>query len=240
MIVSRPYRSAMWCGCHGVPPRRVSIDRRAGEFDDEEHGCGDDDDAQREVREGDEHPSDLRDRHEARVRECCRAVRRILHGDPAPLHDQCDPHHDIAGDHDAVVDAVAAVHRGEERRDAEREHDHADHLHHRRRAVEPVVGVVRRREPREVDPRPACGEHRERERSETDGDVALAHQVSELVGRLAEGDHECEVEQQLERGGCAVRLRGVAPRHAGQPVPEPFPLRVFRLFGHLRPPPPRG
>ena len=33
--------------------------RRAGDFDDEEHGCGDDDDAQREIREGDEHPSDL-------------------------------------------------------------------------------------------------------------------------------------------------------------------------------------
>ena len=39
----------------------------------------------------------------------------------------------------------------------------ADHLQHGRQPVDPVVGVVGRGEPAEVDPGPADGEHREKE-----------------------------------------------------------------------------
>jgi hypothetical protein len=45
--------------------------------------------------------------------------------------------------------------------------------------------------------------------------VPLSEQVSQLLGGHPEGDHEGEVEQQLQRGGGTVRLVGVAPGHAG-------------------------
>ena len=62
--------------------------------------------------------------------------------------------------------ARPSLDRGEHRRKTEREDDDADHLQHRHQAVDPVVGVVGRREPAEVDPRPADGERREGERGQ--------------------------------------------------------------------------
>jgi hypothetical protein len=44
--------------------------------------------------------------------------------------------------------------------------------------------------------------------------------VGQLLGGHPEGDHEGEVEQQLQRGRGPVRLVRVAPDHAGDPMGE--------------------
>jgi hypothetical protein len=116
------------------------------------------------------------------------------------------------------------VHRGQ----PEGEDDDADHLQHRQQAVDPVVRVVRRGEPAEVDPRPADGECREGESSQTGTDVVLGELVGELGRRDAEPDHECEVEQQLERRGRSMQFVGIAARHLPDPV-HLDPLGAVRL-----------
>ena len=35
-MTSRPYRSAMWLGCHGVPPYRVSAIDGPGDLDEDQ------------------------------------------------------------------------------------------------------------------------------------------------------------------------------------------------------------
>jgi hypothetical protein len=80
---------------------------------------------------------------------------RILPGCAQPQEDHGDPHHHVAGHGDAVVDWLALVDRMEDLGEAESEDDHSDHLHHRREPERPIVGVVCRGEPGEVDPGPA-------------------------------------------------------------------------------------
>ena len=70
------------------------------------------------------------------------------------------------------------VDRREHRRQPEREHDHADHLDHRREPEHPVVGVVGRREPGVVHPRPADREGGEHEADDAGADVALGDEVA--------------------------------------------------------------
>jgi len=108
------------------------------------------------------------------------------------------------------------VDRREHLREAQREDDHADHLHHRGQPEDPVVGVVCRREPRIVDPGPAGGEGGEREAGDAGGDVVLRHVVRQLIGGDAERDDERQVVEQLERRGAAVPFRRVA---AAEPPP---------------------
>ena len=52
-------------------------------------------------------------------------------------------------------------------------------------------------------------------------DGTLDEVVVERAGRLRHGDHEAQVEQQLERGGRAVRLARVASAHLDVPRPSP-------------------
>ena len=144
----------MWCACHGVPPFRVSAI----------HGPAHSTRVSRPtntnvtaidvfaIEQG--HPAGLGHDDRDDVRPARLAPRRVLAGGARPLEDHRHAHDDVARDHHPVVDGLALVDRLEHRRQAEREHDHPDHLHHRRQPVDPVVGVVGRGEPREVDPRP--------------------------------------------------------------------------------------
>ena len=80
-------------------------------------------------------------------------------------------------------------------------------------AVDPVVGVVGRREPAEVDPRPADRERREREAEQPGADVVLGEHVRELGRGDAERDDEGQVEQQFQRRRDPMLLVRIAARH---------------------------
>jgi hypothetical protein len=120
--------------------------------------------------------------------------------------------------------------RGEEGRQAHRKDQHADHLHHGHYAVDPVIGVVGRREPGEVDPRQADRERREDEGGQPDRDVILGQHVGELGRRDAEGDDEGQVEQQLQRRRDAMLLVRVTARHAAKTMRTRRRGRLLRLM----------
>ena len=122
-----------------------------------------------------------------------------------------DAHDHVARHHHAVVERAAAIDRREHLLQPERQHDDADHLHHRRQAEDPVVGVVGRREPRVVQPRPAHGERGEREPDDAGADVVLGDVVGQLVGGRAEGDDDGQVVEQLQRRRGAVLSSGSRP-----------------------------
>ena len=104
--------------------------------------------------------------------------------------------------------------RGEHARQADGQDEHADHLHHGDDAENPVIGVVGRGEPGEVDPGPADGEARKAEADQRSGVVAFRQRMGELGGREPEADHERQVEQQFERRRDAMGLVGIASTHA--------------------------
>ena len=151
--------------------------------------------------------NDLRDRDRPDVGHRRRPPRRIVARRARPQEHHRHAHDDVAGDHHAVVEHVAVVDRRERLLEAEREHDHADHLHHRREAQHPVVGVVGRREPRVVDPRPGDGERREREADDPRPDVTRRRRSARARSRRPERDDERQVEEQLERRRGAVLPR---------------------------------
>ena len=130
-----------------------------------------------------------------------------------PLKDQSNAHDHVAEHHDRVVKVFAVFDRREHPRHAERQDQHADHLHHGDEAEDPVVGVVSRSEPREVGPRPADAEAREGETEQGRLVVALRQRMRELRGGQAEGYDERQVEQQFKRRGDAVRLVTVTSAH---------------------------
>ena len=162
MITSSPYRSARWPACQGVPPLRVSAITGPEQLDpDQQRGDrGRGADGQVDDREDD--PEHLGDGDRPDVRERGAPPGRVVTGGAEPEEHHRDPHDDVPGDHHAVVEDVALLDRRERLLQAEREDDHADHLHHRRQADHPVVGVVGGREPRVVDPGPRDRERRER------------------------------------------------------------------------------
>jgi hypothetical protein len=201
----------MWCACHGVPPFSRLGDPRSRELDERQQHHAHDRDGERRVGDQQRHPAGLGDQDRLDVRHARRASVGIMARGAPPLDDHRHPHDHVAGDHHAVVDRSAFVDRLEHLGQPEGEHDHADHLHHRGQAVDPVVGVVGRCEPREVDPRPVDREGGEREPEQARLDVVLGEEVGQLVGRDPERDHEREVEQQLERRRRPVRLPGVTP-----------------------------
>ena len=119
-------------------------------------------------------------------------------------------------------------------RDAGGEHEGTgDHRQHGD-PVADVVGVVRRREPRDVHPRPPDGEEHHEVARQARGQVRLALRVVQLVGRRGDGDDEAEVEEQLERGGGAVRLGGVARHHGPAPDQGRAHAAAPRLSCHHR------
>jgi len=149
---------------------------------------------------------------------CRDTVREVVAVDLRPQEQGRHAHDHVARHHHAVVERVAVVDRLEHLRQAEREHDHADHLHHRGHPEEPVVGVVGRREPRVVHPRPDDRERREREARDPRPRVAIGDEVRELVGRGAERDDDRQIEEQLQRRGAAAFLVRIATGEAAAPV----------------------
>ena len=172
----------------------------------------------RQVEEHERDPADLRDPDRDRVRARRRGALGIVARDLQPQGDERDAHDHVARDHHAVVERVAVVDRLEHLRQAEREHDHADHLHERRQPEEPVVGVVGRGEPRVVQPRPDDPEGREREAGDPGARVPVGDEVRELVGGRAEGDDDRQVVEQLQRRGRAMVLVRVAAAEAAPAV----------------------
>ena len=113
-------------------------------------------------------------------------------------------HHEVADEHDVEVAVLEGA------RHAGGEDQHADHLHEHEQPVDDVVVVVRRREPREVHPRPPDGEEHEHVAHDRVAGVAVADVVVEQRRRPRDGDDEAEVVEQLERGRRPVLLRRVA------------------------------
>ena len=164
-------------------------------------------------------PRELRDPHEDDVREGGAAALWILDRHAEPLRDHGDPHDHVAGDEHTVVDAAPGLQGPEHGREPEREDDDPDHLDQGQDPEQPVVRVVGRREPGEVDPGPARGADGEDEPEDPLGRVAVHDEVRQLVGRLPEGDDEREVEEQLQRRGSPMVRPRVAPGHPREAVP---------------------
>ena len=119
----------------------------------------------------------------------------------------------------AVVDVPAVFDRGEHRRKAERQDDDADHLQHghqrgrsSRRCRRPTRTRLKLIHAQQIE---NVGE---REREQPGADVVLGEHVGELVGGDAEGDHERQVEEQLQRRRHPVLLVRVAARHPADAV----------------------
>ena len=176
----------------------------------------------RRVGEQQQDPADLGDDQRCTTIPCEHA--RAGSGSCRPARSHCDhhrhPHDHVADDHQPELSrwSLVAVSEANISRQPEGQHQHADHLHHRGEPEDPVVGVVRRGEPREVDPRPANRERREAgSASDALADVVLGERVGQLVGGGAERDDEGQVEEQLQRRrGPAVLVR-VAARPSGAP-----------------------
>ena len=168
--------------------------------------------------DGGRDPAELGDADDDGVADRRATSLRIRHGDPDPQADEGDPHDDIPGDQDPVVELLARVEAREHTRDPEDQDDDADHLHQGREPEQPVVVVERGGEPGVVDPGPADREHREHEAAQTAPDVPLGEVVRELGRGGAEGDDERQVVQQLEGRRRTLALIRVAPEHAAQVV----------------------
>ena len=136
---------------------------------------------------------------------------RVVVGGAQPEGDQRGPHHEVADEHDVEVAVLEGA------RHAGGEDQHADHLHEHEQPVDDVVVVVRRREPREVHPRPPDGEEHEHVADDRVSSVAVADVVVEQRRRPRDGDDEAEVVEQLERGRRPVLLRRVARPHRSAP-----------------------
>ena len=147
-------------------PRGVALalgDERAVELEGDQHGEQREAHADPELQDGEHDPADLGHADRRHVRAGRRRPLAIVARDLPPQEDQRHAHDHVAGHHHAVVQRAAAIDRLEHRLQPERQHDDPDHLHHRREAEDPVVGVVGRREPRVVQPGPAHGERGEGE-----------------------------------------------------------------------------
>ena len=153
----------MWCGCHGVPSPRCSAHPGRGRLEQDQQHCAREEHRDRGLHQGEHDPGRLRDDQAADEEPADRRPVRVLAAGAQPLEDHRHPHHDVAEHHHPVVEVVVVQQRLEHVGQAERQDDDADHLHHRGEPVDPVVGVVRRGEPGEVDPRPRHRERRERE-----------------------------------------------------------------------------
>jgi hypothetical protein len=132
---------------------------------------------------------------------------RIVSCHPCPEQHHRDTHYDVPADHHSVVEAVPTVDGLEHVLEPEREDDHAEHLHHHQQPAHPVVGVVRRREPRVVHPRPADGERAEQEPDDRCSRVIGRQMPRELRRRSPEPNREHQVVQQLQWCGDTQRLR---------------------------------
>ena len=149
-----------------------------------------------------------------------RACGRVRASGAHPLRHEADAHDGVAErGHGEVVRLEGRGHTG-------REHQHAGHLHERGGAIERVVGVVGRGEPRVVHPRPPDAEERHHEAEHARGDVALDDGVVEVRRRERHRHHEAQIEQQLERRRDAALLVWVTrPHRHAPPALVPMPVR---------------
>lgn len=195
-------------------PGRAAVpalgEHRSGKLDqqkdDGEHGAGLD----REIDQYLHHPADLCDGDGRDIGEADVPPRRILPGRAQPLEDHGDAHDDVAQHHDGIVEMLAMLDRSEHARQADGQHQHADHLHHGDQAVDPVVRVIGRGEPGEIDPGPADGEAGKAEAEQPHRIVARRQGMRQLRGGKAESSDEGQVEEQLQRRGDAMLLMRIA------------------------------
>ena len=136
---------------------------------------------------------------------------RVLSGGAQPLGHERDAHDHVADDHDREILAL------ERRRDSGRHDQHPGDLHERQQPVLDVVRVVGRGEPGEVHPRPPDREEHDQVVHDAVADPARGQVVVERSRRLRHGDHEAQVEEQLQRRRGTVGLGRVAPGHGGVP-----------------------
>ena len=101
----------------------------------------------REVRDRGEHPRGLSGRDHHCVGDVDPAMVRVVAGGAQPEGDQRYPHDDVAEHHQHVVRALALRRGFEAHRQAEGQHDDADHLDQGGDPDDRIVVAVRRREP---------------------------------------------------------------------------------------------
>ena len=211
-------------------PRRAAVaglgEHRPGELHEQQDRDPHERDADRRLGDQQDDPPGLGHQERLTYFVAGGAARRVLAGGAQPLEDQRQAHDDVAGHHDPVVDRVAVVEGREHVGQAEGEDQHAQHLHHRGQPEDPVVGVVGRGEPGEVDPRPRDAERGEGEPEQRRPDVALGEQMGQLVRGRAERDDEGQVEEELQRGRGAVVFGRVASAH-----PDPVMAAVLDHWG---------
>ena len=188
--------------------------------------------AEREIEEDQHHPADLGDRDGSGIGEAGAAPGGILPGCAQPLEHHGDAHDHIAEHHDRIVEVPAVLDRGEHARQADGQDQHTDHLHHGDEPENPVVGIIGRGEPGEIDPGPADGEACKAEADQRGGVVALRQRMGDLGGREAKANDERQVEQQLEWRCDAVSLVGITSAHAPGVMVERS--GVGRRSGHGR------
>ncbi len=157
----------------------------------------------------------------------------VARGDPQPLDDQGAAHHQIAEHAHGEVPL-------EQLGDAGRQDQRPGDLHQGGDPVGDVVGVVGGGEPGEVHPGPPDGEEGEEVAADPRAPVALGQRVRQMAAGLGDGDHEAEVEEQLQRGGgpvCLVPAPGQHPPH--RTLTPRVHVRVHvrvRPLAHLRVP----
>jgi Bacterial regulatory proteins, tetR family len=128
-----------------------------------------------------------------------------------PLGDQRQPHDHVPDqDRGEVVVVEPGGYPGGE-------HQHPTHLHQRQQAVRHVVGVVGRGEPGEVHPRPPDAEKHHEVTHQCMSHLPFSEGMMQLGRCSGHCHHERQVEQQLQRGGGALTLAGIAADHSPQP-----------------------
>jgi hypothetical protein len=159
---------------------------------------------------GKEHPPNLACGNSNGVAQRALASRRMRDGHAQPLTNRSKPKDHVAHDADCRIEIR------EEPRYAGGKDEDPDHLHQDGQAVPGVVGVVGRGKPRESHPRPQNRKEDDRVGDEGVTAVSIDQLVVQRRRCLGDRHDEGEIEEQLERGGGAVLLVGVASRHRCQ------------------------
>ena len=189
-------------------------------FNEHEDAAEDDGGGRRQRNDDLRDPPDLGDRDSGGIREADTAPRRVIFGGAQPLKHQCHAHDHVAEHHDGIVEVPAALDGGEHAWHAGREYQHANHLHHGDEPEHPVVRVVGRGKPREIDPGPADGKARKAKAHEGRDEVALCEHRSGLGRGKTEARRERQIEQEFKRRRDTVLLVRVASGHVPRGAPD--------------------
>jgi hypothetical protein len=184
------------------------------QFDEHEGATQDQGHAKRKNQKDQSHPAELGDRDGYGIGQAGAASGGILPARAQPLEHHGGPHDHVAEHHHRIIEVPAVLNRGEQARQAEGKDQRADHLHHRDEPEDPVIGIIGRGEPGEIDPGPADGKARKAKADHGSGVMALRQRMGELGSREPEADDERQVKQQFERCRNAVDLVGIAPAHS--------------------------